>query len=81
MIYSKKNGTRHSQSSHLFERLGFFHVTISGNFERFSSSNLFNQKKYLIKSEKKKLKKLKYHFLVRSTKIKNAICSYKTTLS
>ena len=52
-------------------------MTFSGNFE---SLEYFNLETDFLENENL-FKKLKYHFLVESTKIKNAYFSYKTAIS
>ena len=69
-----KNGTRDFQNTPPFKISACFHVTISGNFERFQNFNLkidFLKNKNLFK----------YSFLVKSTKIENAPFPYKTAIS
>ena len=62
-----KNSTRDFQNSPPFERLTWFYVTMTGNFDRFQ---YFNFEQYFLKT-KNFFKKLEYCLLFKSTKIGN----------
>ena len=69
--------SRNFLNSPLFERVTFFHVAITGNFERFK---YFNFAANFLKNPNP-FHKLDYCFLVESTKTENATFSCKTALS
>ena len=71
-----KNGTRDFQNSPPFKRLVCFYVITSESFQRFQLTL-----KQIFGKRKPFFKKLEYHFLAETTKIKNTPFPFKTALS